>query len=108
MCVPLPLTSIYQVRAMSILPNLLRSLFLTSVFSFFAPIFLILASLLFFLLVASLPVLNALGQGGIDQLSNFLFIFGTGSPVRGVLTIGAVCSLVGVMFDTYAFYKHSV
>jgi len=39
-------------------------------------------------------------------LLSFLAVFGTGSPLEGVLVIGMTCSIVGALFDTYAFYRY--
>lgn len=43
---------------------------------------------------------------GIEQILQFLQVFGSGSAMRGLLIICTVCSLVGVLFDTYTFYRY--
>ncbi|MBF1999537.1 MAG: hypothetical protein IGS50_02305 [Synechococcales cyanobacterium C42_A2020_086] len=90
---------------MSTLPNLLRSLLLTCIFSFLAPVFLVGLLLASFVLIRYLPPLEAIGTGGVEQLSHFLQIFGSGSTLQGLTVIGLVCSVVGVLFDTYTFYR---
>jgi hypothetical protein len=91
---------------MSILPNFLRSLVLTTLLSFVAPIVLVSALLVFALGVGSLPGLESVGQVGTTQLLTFLAVFGSGSPLEGAVVIGLTCSLVGALFDTYAFYRY--
>jgi hypothetical protein len=44
-----------------------------------------------------------LGEMGINQLLQFLTVFGAGSPLPGLLIIGATCSLVGGVFDLFNF-----
>ena len=91
---------------MSILPNYLRSLVLTVLLCFIAPI--VVVTLLFTALgiMAYVPGLELLGQTGNVQILNFLATFGSGCPLQGVTTIGCTCSLVGGLFDTYAFYRY--
>lgn len=91
---------------MSTLPNFLRSLLLTSIFSFLAPILLIGAILVGLTALSYVPYLEAIAPAGVEQVSRFLAVFGSGSSPRGVLLIGTVCSLVGMLFDTYAFYRY--
>jgi hypothetical protein len=92
---------------MSILPNLLRSLFLTSIFSFLAPVFLIGTILASLVLLGYVPGLEVFGKVGVAQVAQFLKVFGSTSALRGLVTIGVVCSLVGVLFDAYnTFYRH--
>ncbi|OCQ97497.1 hypothetical protein BCD67_24605 [Oscillatoriales cyanobacterium USR001] len=92
---------------MSILPNFLRSLLLASVFSFIAPLLLIGAVLSCFDLISHLPCLQRVGHFGADQILKFLATFGSGSPIEGFLVIGITFSLVGILFDTYAFSQNS-
>lgn len=89
---------------MSILPNLVRSLLLSILMSFVAPI-LVMGS--FFLLcfsVSFLPILETMGNAGARMITDFLAVFGTGYPLQGVLVIGLACSLVGGLFDLFNFY----
>ncbi|HEY9603504.1 MAG TPA: hypothetical protein V6C85_17950 [Allocoleopsis sp.] len=91
---------------MTILPNFLRSLVLTTFLSFVAPIVLVSALLMLALGVGYFPGLETIGQIGTSQLLSFLAVFGTGSPLEGAVVIGLTCSLVGALFDTYAFYRY--
>jgi type III secretory pathway component EscU len=91
---------------MSILPNFLRSLVLTSLFSFTAPAILIGGIMASLLLIGYVPHFQTLSQVGTEQLSAFLSTFGSGDPLHGVVVIGLTCSLVGGLFDTYAFYRY--
>ena len=93
-------------HCMSLLPNFLRSLLLAIVFSFVAPMLLIGGGLLSVSLVGLIPGLQATGQAIIEQLLQFLAVFGNGSCLRGVVVIGLTCSVVGALFDTYAFYRY--
>lgn len=90
---------------MSILSNLLRSLLLTAIFSFATPILLIGALWGGLSLAGAVPGLAIVGQVGGTQVQQFLSVFGSGSTLHGLLVIGIVCSLVGVMFDTFTFYR---
>jgi hypothetical protein len=92
---------------MSIVPNFLRSLLLTSVFSFIAPVLLIGAVWSCFDLISYLPCLQAVGHFGAEQILKFLATFGNGRPIEGFLVIGITFSLVGVLFDTYALSQNS-
>lgn len=90
---------------MSTLPNLLRSLLLTSIFSFLAPVLLISILLAGSAVISYTPYLETLGNTSLEQIANFLKIFGSGSIWRGLTVIGLVGSLVGILFDTYTFYR---
>jgi type III secretory pathway component EscU len=93
-------------KSMSILPNLLRSLLLTSIFSFLAPVFLIGTILASLVLLGYVPGLEVFGKIGVEQVAQFLKVFGSASALRGLVIIGVVCSLVGVLFDAYTFYRY--
>ncbi|MEG4320193.1 MULTISPECIES: hypothetical protein [unclassified Microcoleus] len=92
---------------MSIFPNFLRSLLLTSLLSFVAPLLLIGAGLTSCSLICLVPALQAVGRSGEDQILQFLATFGSGCPLQGFLVIGLAFGLVGALFDTYAAYQHS-
>ncbi len=92
---------------MSILPNFLRSLLLTSLLSFVAPLLLIGAALTGFSLISLVPSLQGLGHSGEDLILQFLATFGSGCPLQGFLVIGMTFGLVGALFDTYASFQHS-
>jgi hypothetical protein len=91
---------------MSILPNFLRSLLLTIILSFVAPIVLVIGLLAALSGIGCIPGLETAGQAGAAQLLQFLGVFGSGCPVQGIIVIGFTCSLVGALFDTYAFYRY--
>lgn len=91
---------------MSILPNLLRSLLLTSIFSFLAPVLLIGIILASLALLGYVPGLEVFGKAGVEQVAQFLKVFGSTSALRGVVTIGIACSVVGILFDAYTFYRY--
>ncbi|MCU0525374.1 MAG: hypothetical protein MUF72_11170 [Elainella sp. Prado103] len=90
---------------MSTRPNLLRSLLLTSIFSFLAPVLLISILLATTALISYLPPFEPFGSTGLLQIAHFLQIFGNGSAWHGLTVIGLVGSLVGMLFDTYTFYR---
>jgi hypothetical protein len=85
---------------------LLRSLLLTGILAFLAPILLITGMFSLLYLIEHLPKLDKFGHWGIQQFIHILTIFGGGSPFYGVLTIALVCSLVGILFDTYTLYRY--
>ncbi|MFM7426202.1 MAG: hypothetical protein ACKO7W_14630 [Elainella sp.] len=89
---------------MTTLPNLLRSLLLTSIFSFLVPVSLIVLLLLGAATLSYSP-LEPMGSSSLSQITQFLQVFGSGSVWRGTVVIGLVGSLVGVLFDTYTFYQ---
>ena len=92
---------------MSIFPNFLRSVLLTSLLSFVAPLLLIGAGLTSFSLIGLVPALQGFGHSGEEMILQFLATFGSGCPLQGFLVIGIAFGLVGALFDTYAFYQHS-
>ncbi|MBD2037217.1 hypothetical protein H6F76_19830 [Leptolyngbya sp. FACHB-321] len=87
-------------------PAFVRSLLLTSTFSFAAPIALIGIILALLSTLEQVPFAEAIGRAGAEKLLQFLAVFGSGDPFQGALVIGLTCSLVGVLFDAYAFYRH--
>lgn len=88
------------------LSGLLRSLVLTAILTFLAPLLVLGTLLLPLLLLEQLHGLEAMSRYGITQIFYFLQTFGSGNTLHGALIIGAVCSLVGMMFDSYALYRH--
>ena len=90
---------------MSTLPNLLRSLLLTSIFSFLTPVLFLGLLLIGSIVISYLPYLSNLGNSSLEQIIHFLQIFGSNSAWRGLIVIGLVGSLVGILFDTYIFYR---
>ncbi|WP_250126097.1 hypothetical protein [Chroococcidiopsis sp. CCMEE 29] len=91
---------------MSILPNFLRSLLLTIIFSFVAPMLLVGGGLVGVFVLSYIPGWQTTGQAIVAQLVQFLATFGNGNPFRGLVVISMTCSLVGALFDTYAFYRY--
>lgn len=92
---------------MSIFPNFLRSVLLTSLLSFVAPLLLIIVGLTSFLLIGLVPPLQELGHSGEALILQFLATFGSGCPLQGFLVIGMTFGLVGALFDTYASFQDS-
>lgn len=90
---------------MSIFTNFLRSLLLTIIFSFAAPMFLVGVLLLFLSLIGYLPVLQAASEISASRILHFLTIFGSGNAFGGLVVISLTCSFVGALFDTYAYYR---
>ncbi|MGE5658973.1 MAG: hypothetical protein ACM37W_20450 [Actinomycetota bacterium] len=90
---------------MSIGPNFLRSVLLTSLFSFVVPTLLIGGGWTSFCLISYLPFLKGIGQSGADLIWQFLATFGSGHPLQGFLVIGITFSLVGALFDAYAYHQ---
>lgn len=91
---------------MSILSNLLRSLLLTGIFSFLTPVVfigLIVATLSF---LGHIPHLEIVGIEGVEHISRFLAVFGSGSTVQGIIVISSASALVGVLFDAYTLYRY--
>ena len=85
--------------------ELLRSLSLAVVLSFFAPMLLMSGSLASTWLLTCIPGLGSIGQIPTDLLLNVLGTFGGGCAIQGMLTIALVCGFVGALFDIYAFYN---
>lgn len=91
---------------MTTLPTLIRSLALTTLLSFIAPVVLFLGFFAFVLMISWLPGLESLGQTGAKDLLQFLAIFGSGCSVEGLMVISLSCSFVAALFDTYTFYSY--
>jgi hypothetical protein len=91
---------------MTIFPNFLRSLVLAVVISFLAPTLLVAGILAGLSVISYLPGIEIVGQTAIDQVLQFLAIFGNGCAWEGILIIGLTWSFVGALFDTYAFYRY--
>ena len=91
---------------MCILPNFLRSLLLTIVLSFIAPLLLVGGTIVSVSLIGYLPGPEGIAEAIAEQILQFLATFGSGNPLRGLVVISLTCSLVGALFDTYAFYRY--
>ncbi|MBV6623502.1 MAG: hypothetical protein KI793_11295 [Rivularia sp. (in: Bacteria)] len=90
---------------MTMFTNFLRSLLLSIIFSFFAPILFFGAGLLILSLASLLPALEGLTKIIATQISHFLATFGNGMPMEGLFVICLTCSFVGALFDTYVYYR---
>ncbi len=87
-------------------PAFVRSLLLSSTFSFVVPIVLIGIALAVLSAIEQIPGVAAIAQAGAKKLLQFLAVFGSGDSFQGVLVIGLTCGLVGALFDIYAFRRH--
>lgn len=87
------------------LPNYVRSLLLTMLISFAAPIAILGISLAGLSIGSHFPGMAAIAQLTFHQMIIFLRIFGSGSAINGLFIIGITCGLVGGLFDTYTYYQ---
>ncbi|WP_017653404.1 hypothetical protein [Fortiea contorta] len=90
---------------MALFTNFLRSLLLTVIFSFAAPLLLVGGFLLVLSLLGNLPGLQGITEAMSTQIMHFLATFGSGAPLRGIFVISLTCSFVGALFDSYAYYR---
>ncbi|MGF1673766.1 MAG: hypothetical protein ACFCUV_08795 [Rivularia sp. (in: cyanobacteria)] len=90
---------------MTMFINFLRSLVLSIIFSFVAPIIFVGGTLLSLSVVSLLPGLETVTEIIVHQISNFLAAFGSGTPIQGLLVISLTCSFVGALFDIYVYYR---
>ncbi|WP_375510675.1 hypothetical protein [uncultured Nostoc sp.] len=90
---------------MAIFTNFLRSLLLTIIFSFVAPMLLVGGGLFLLPLIGYFPGLQELTEAIATQIMHFLATFGSGTPLRGLFVISLTCSFVGALFDMYAYYR---
>lgn len=90
---------------MSTLHSLLRSIVISGIFSFILPCAAIGTIALGLYILSIPPGLATLSQSGLQQLGYILRIFGNGDVTTGLILIGCVCSLVGILFDMFAFYR---
>jgi hypothetical protein len=93
---------------MSLITSFFRSLLLTVVFSFVAPIAIIGALLVTLSLIGYIPGLQQLTAAASNPILQFLAIFGSGNPLHGLIVIASTCSFVGVLFDTYVHYRYLI
>jgi hypothetical protein len=91
---------------MTVFPNFLRSLVLTVIFSFCAPLCLIVVTFASLSAIACIPALQSLADAIACQVSAFLATFGSGTPLEGTIVICLTCTFVGALFDTYVFYRY--
>ena len=90
---------------MAIFTNFLRSLLLTIIFSFVAPMLLVGGLLLAISLISYIPNLEKISEAIAWRVMQFLATFGSGTPLRGILVISLTCGFVGALFDMYAYYR---
>ncbi|MBF2063486.1 MAG: hypothetical protein IGS39_03500 [Calothrix sp. C42_A2020_038] len=93
---------------MNLLISFLRSLLLTIIFSFTAPMIFVGALLASFMLVGYIPGLQNAASAVANLILDFLATFGNGTPIRGLITIALTCSFVAVLFDTYVHYRYQI
>lgn len=86
--------------------HFIRSLFVSTLLSFLAPVIGVASLFALAVGIRYIPDLEWIGQVGMQQIGDFLSIFGSGNPVHGVVIIGVAFSLVGGLFDTFALYQH--
>ncbi|MEH2466835.1 hypothetical protein [Nostoc sp.] len=90
---------------MTIFINFLRSLLLTIIFSFVAPMLIVGGGLFLLSLIGHFPGLQELTEAIAIQIMHFLATFGSGTPLRGLFVISLTWSFVGALFDMYAYYR---
>ena len=90
---------------MTIFINFLRSLLLTIIFSFVAPMLLVGGGLFLLSLIGHFPGLQELTEAIATQIMHFLATYGSGTPLRGLFVISLTWSFVGALFDMYAYYR---
>ena len=90
---------------MTIFTNFLRSLLLTIIFSFVAPLFLVGICLFSLSLIGNFPGVQDVSNAIALAIIRFLATFGSGTPLRGIFVICLTCSFVGALFDTYVYYR---
>jgi len=90
---------------MTMFISFIRSLVLSIVFSFVAPIIFFGGVSLILSFVSLLPGLETVTEIIATQISQFLATFGSGMPIQGLFVICLTCSFVGALFDTYVYYR---
>jgi hypothetical protein len=93
---------------MTVFTNFLRSLLLTTVFSFIAPMFLVGGLLLCLFLLVHIPGLEEMTEPIPQTIMHFLATFGSGNSLQGLLVISLTCSFVGALFDAYVYYRYQI
>ncbi len=83
--------------------NLLRSLVLSTLLSFIAPLVLVGGILTALYATSFVPGIQDLSQSVAGQILRFLAVFGSGYPVQGIFIIGIAFALVGSLFDLFNF-----
>jgi hypothetical protein len=83
--------------------NLLRSLVLSTLLSFIAPLLLVGGILTTLYATSFVPGIAHLSHTVASQILTFLAVFGSGYPVQGILIICFAFALVGSLFDLFNF-----
>ncbi|MBW4542207.1 MAG: hypothetical protein KME43_24175 [Myxacorys chilensis ATA2-1-KO14] len=89
----------------SLTSSYVRSLLLTLIVSFLAPVLLLGSAIAFILMLGFCPLFSGISQMLSALLLSFLATFGTGNAWEGIVVIGCACAVVGGLFDTYTFYR---
>jgi hypothetical protein len=89
-------------------PNFILSLLITIVLAFISPLLLVGGMLLFTVASSYLPGLQEVSQGIMMSILEFLATFGSGNSLTGLVVIALTFTLVGILFDTYAFYRYLI
>ncbi len=92
---------------MNLITSFFRSLLLTVVFTFVAPMAVIGALLATLSLIGYIPGLQ-FTTAIANPILQFLAIFGSGNSLHGLVVIASTCSFVGVLFDTYVHYRYLI
>jgi hypothetical protein len=93
---------------MSLITSFFRSLLVTVVFSFVAPMAVVGALLVTLSLIGYVPGLQELTAAMTNPILQFLATFGSGNSLHGLVVIASTCSFVGVLFDTYVHYRYLI
>lgn len=93
---------------MNIWLSLISSLLLTTFVSFTTPLIVISILLGFFAIACYLPFTSLLAEQGSQQVWHFLMMFGEGSGIVGILTIGIVAGIAGFLFEALNFYRYQI
>lgn len=81
------------------------SLFFTGLVAFATPLLVVGLLIMALRVLELVPVITTVSQTTINQVQTVLATFGSGEPLEGLIVIGFTCSVVGVLFDTYTFYR---
>ena len=93
---------------MSVLVSLFFSLVLTSLVGFMIPIVLAIVLLGALSLISRLDLLAIWADLAYEQICNFLATFGEGSAWSGVIMIAIVSAVVGLLFESFNFYRYQL
>lgn len=83
--------------------SLFRSLLLSTLVSFALPILLLSGVLVGLYTASYIPGFAFIGQTGTTYIREFLAVFGSGHPFKGIFTISCTFAFVGSLFDLFNF-----